>query len=69
MSLTHVVQGVAHTDERLDLVWTVLESLLVVLDCTLEVGRLEQEIAHVNKSKHVLWIQVDALFKELGRKL
>ena len=51
---THVVEGVSHADQCLNLVWTVLECLLVILDRILEVASFEEQVAHRDKTKNVL---------------
>ena len=60
--LAHIIEGVAHADQRLDLIRAVLQGLLVVLDRVLEVTSLEKKITHGNEAEYVLRIQVYALF-------
>lgn len=66
MWLAHIVKGVSHANEGLNLCRTVLQSLFVVLDGVLEVASFEEQVAHGDQAKHVFRVQVDTLLEVLG---
>ena len=64
--LSHIVEGISQSDERLNLVWAVFQGPLVVLNCVLEVASLEKKIPHRDESKYVLRVQGDAFLEKLS---
>jgi hypothetical protein len=64
-----VIEGIAHADQSINIVWTLLEGSLVILGGFREVVSLEQKVTHGDETWNIVPVDIETFLEGLSGML